>query len=244
MVDKPFGTSQTAVKRAMQQVRLRSPENGSGATAWPIEQKASANGTCLARWWLSASERGALRFPCGGLRLLRFVFVGICVPATLLAFGGCLGYRIGAESLYPVSIRTVYVPVFESDSFRRNLGERLTEAVIKEIELKTPYKVTGDSNADSILAGRITHETKRVLVLNRYHDPRESEVSLQVEVRWLDRQNNLIREAAAIPLPDEVATLRETALLVPEAGHSVATAQQQAIHRLAEQIVSMMEAPW
>jgi hypothetical protein len=157
---------------------------------------------------------------------------------------GCVGYRIGAESLYPVNIRTVYVPVFESDSFRRNLGERLTEAVIKEIELKTPYKVTGDSGADSILSGRITHDTKRVMVLNKYHDPRENEVSLQIQVRWLDRQSNLIREAAPIPLPDEVATIRETALLVPEVGHSVATAQQQAIHRLAEQIVSMMEAPW
>jgi len=176
--------------------------------------------------------------------LPRRCLVGLSLLAVVLALGGCFGYRIGAESLYPVSIHTVYVPVFESDSFRRNLGERLTEAVIKEIELKTPYKVTGDSNADSILSGRITHDTKRVMVLNRYHDPRESEVSLQVEVRWLDRQNNLIREAAPIPLPDEVATLRETALLVPEAGHSVATAQQQAIHRLAQQIVSMMEAPW
>jgi hypothetical protein len=82
------------------------------------------------------------------------------------------------------------------------------------------------------------------MVLNKFHDPRENEVGLQIQVRWLDRQSNLIREAAPIPLPDEVAAIRETALLVPEAGHSVATAQQQAIHRLAEQIVSMMEAPW
>jgi hypothetical protein len=45
---------------------------------------------------------------------------------------GCAPYRMGVQSLYSCNIRTVYVPMFESDSFRRNLGERLTEAVQKE----------------------------------------------------------------------------------------------------------------
>ena len=35
-----------------------------------------------------------------------------------------------------------------------------------------------------------------------------------------------------------------TSNLIPEAGQSVATAQQQAIERLAQQIVGTMEAPW
>lgn len=210
---------------------------------WRIHKPARSGWSRRARWRCTVSGGGSWPRRCAVLTSRRCL-IGLWLGAAVLALGGCVGYRIGTDSLYPVSIRTVYVPVFESDSFRRNLGERLTEAVIKEIELKTPYKVTGDSNADSILSGRITHDNKRIMVLNKYHDPRESEVSLQVEVRWLDRQNNLIREASSIPLPDDVATIRETALLVPEAGHSVATAQQQAIHRLAEQIVSMMEAPW
>ena len=40
-------------------------------------------------------------------------------------------------------VSTVYVPMIESGSYRRDLGERLTEAVAKQIELKTPYKVVG-----------------------------------------------------------------------------------------------------
>ena len=32
--------------------------------------------------------------------------------------------------------------------------------------------------------------------------------------------------------------------MIPEVGQSVATTQQQAIQRLAEQIVSTMEEPW
>ena len=53
---------------------------------------------------------------------------------VLLFFCGCAGYQIGNQSLYPPEIHTVYVPMFQSNSFRRNLGERLTEAVVKEIE--------------------------------------------------------------------------------------------------------------
>jgi hypothetical protein len=168
------------------------------------------------------------------------------LPALVgLCAAGCAGYRIGSASLYPAHIRTVYVPVFESDSFRPHLGERLTEAVMKEIEEKTPYKVVGDAaQADSVLSGRITGETKRVLVENRYDLPRQVEVNLQVQVRWLDRQENLIRDASPIPLPPELVTIGESATATPEAGSSIATAQQQAIHRLAVQIVAMMEAPW
>src|SRR5262245_62122078 len=85
---------------------------------------------------------------------------------TLLLFGiavivGCAPYRMGTPSLYSCNVRTVYVPVFESNSYRRGLAERLTEAVQKEIERRTPYKVVGSSvNADSILTGKLLTDTK------------------------------------------------------------------------------------
>ena len=94
---------------------------------------------------------------------LLFVFL----PALAL-LGGCAGYQIGNQSLYPVNIRTVYVPMFQSASFRPYLGERLTEAVMKEIELKTPFKVVSDPNADSTLSGRIVGEGKEVLIGSRW----------------------------------------------------------------------------
>src|SRR5207244_7174952 len=106
------------------------------------------------------------------------------VPVMLALLGGCAGYRAGTASLYPPDIHTVYVPVFESDSFRRYLGERLTEAVVKEIELKTPYKVVNSPQADSILYGRLVNDTKRVIVENRFDQPRETEVNMIVQVGW------------------------------------------------------------
>jgi len=162
----------------------------------------------------------------------------------LLVFAGCATYHVGNASLYPPHIRTVYVPIFESDSYRRNLGERLTEAVTKEIEAKTPYKVMGTPNADSVLTGRIVSETKRVLIEDPFDDPREVEVGLQVQVRWIDRRGDSVRSMEPVPLPSELALVGASASLVPEVGQSIAVAHQQAVQRLAEQIVGMMEAPW
>jgi hypothetical protein len=166
-------------------------------------------------------------------------------PFLLLGWlSGCAGYQIGNQSLYPPDIHTVYVPIFESRSFRRDLGERLTEAVAKEIELKTPFKVVSDPNADSVLSGRIVDERKSVLVPDLTGDARELQVGMKVEVSWCDRKGRMLRDVKSVPLPSEITDVNATANLVPEVGQSVATAQQQAICRLAEQIVGLMEKPW
>lgn len=164
--------------------------------------------------------------------------------ALLAAISGCAGYQIGAQSLYPCHIQTVYVPIFESHSFRRNLGERLTEAVMKEIELKTPYKVVGTPSADSILSGKIVTDSKRMLVPTPAGDPRQLEMGFQVLVKWVDRSGKVLRDGGCVPLDDPSVNVQATAKVVAEVGQSIASGQQQAIQRAAEQIVALMEAPW
>ena len=165
------------------------------------------------------------------------------VFVLVMTFAGCATYQIGNRTLYPQDVHTVYVPMFDSDSFRRNLGERLTEAVMKEIENKTPYKVVGTPNADSILSGRIVSETKRVVTENHYDDPRQLDVSLSIEVSWVDRGGGILYDGC-VALPPELRMVTASATFVPEYGQSVATAHQRAVERVAQQIVGMMEAPW
>jgi hypothetical protein len=173
----------------------------------------------------------------------------LCCSAALLFFypvalSGCAGYQVGAGSLYAPDVRTVFVPMIESDSYRRDLGERLTEAVVKEIELKTPYKVVNTPDADSILSARLIRDTRRTLVENAFDDPRVSEIELHAEVRWLNRRRQPIVPMQALPIPPDLVLINQTSNLIPEVGQSVASQQQQAIERLAQQIVSTMEAPW
>lgn len=170
----------------------------------------------------------------------------VAAACVTLSLSGCLGlnYQIGSRTLFPSNIETVYVPVFDSSSLRRELGEQLTEAVVKEIERRSHLKVVSSPNADTILTGKIVSETKHLLFQSRTGDPREMEVNFSVQVSWVDQRGQSIRDIPAVPIPSSMVTIGAASNLVPEVGQSVATSQQRVIQRLAEQIVSLMETPW
>jgi hypothetical protein len=168
----------------------------------------------------------------------------VSLVVLIVTIGGCAPYRLGVQSLYSCNVRTVYVPVFESDSYRRNLGERLTEAVQKEIERRTPYKVVGTPNADSVLTGRLLTEAKGVSVEAPTDEPRELQYYFTVRVNWIDRNGVEVQSMQPIPLPDSFVQAFANTQFYPEVGQSISTAQQQAIEQLARQIVGLMEAPW
>ncbi|MCL4202657.1 MAG: hypothetical protein KJ000_09185 [Pirellulaceae bacterium] len=170
--------------------------------------------------------------------------LGLIVAIVVSHSAGCAAYRFGHQSLYRPDIRTVHVPVFGSESLRKNLGERVTEAVIKEIEERTPYKVVTSPNADSILTGRITRESKRVVANNRYDDARDIETELMVQVSWVNRRGELLMQTGGIPLPQLEIEVLANSQFLPEAGQSLATSQQAAIERLAREIVNQMEIWW
>ena len=133
--------------------------------------------------------------------------------------------------------------MFESDSFRRDLGEQLTEAVCKEIEKRTPFKVVGTANADSILTGRIHTDTKHSLVREPNNEGRVVEMGLVITVTWADRRGIVQREGT-VPVPPELVTLSQTNQLIPEFGQSTVTSLERIMQGLAKKIVDMMETPW
>jgi hypothetical protein len=153
---------------------------------------------------------------------------------------GCAGYRVGAASLYPPDIHTVYVPIIESLSYRRYLGERLTEAVIKRIEEVTPFKVVHTPQADSVLNCQIQTDVKQMMMMSPTSEMRQGKIAFHISVNWTDRRGSALATDTAIPLP----TIDQSSNMFPELGQSVTTAQQQTIDKLARQIVGMMETPW
>lgn len=162
---------------------------------------------------------------------------------ALMFTAGCASYQFGQSARFPRDVQTVYVPMIESDSFRRFLGERLTEAVCKQIETDTPYKVVNDPNADTVLYVRLVNDTKRLLVNNIQGDVRDSELNFQINVSWVNRRGVSIGQQD-IPLPPEMVDVGQTSDLIAEYGRSTATQQQEIIDRLASRIVGLMEAAW
>jgi hypothetical protein len=131
----------------------------------------------------------------------------------------------------------------ESSSFRPDLGEKLTEAIVKEIERRTPYKVVGSPNADSILSAKLIEDTKRVIVENKFDEARSTEVNYQVRVTWINRKGDQIYNGA-VPLPPQFVQLGQGANYIPEYGQSYTTSEMQVVQKLAAQIVGLMEVPW
>ena len=164
--------------------------------------------------------------------------------AVLLALSGCATYRFGAASLYRPDVRTVYVPMIENMTYRRHLGEQLTEALVKEIELHTPYKVVHTPQADSVLRGTIVSEYKNVLSEDGNDNPRDIEFDLGVRFSWTDLAGNSLMQPCMVPLADSNLTVNQAASFVPEAGQSVATARMDAIQKIAHQVVGEMESTW
>ena len=157
--------------------------------------------------------------------------------ATALA--GC-GYT--TRPMYPCTVQTVYVPMFQSKVFRRGLEFQITEAVCKEIEQKTPFKVVHCDNADTTLKGEIKSVRKRVLIQTPEDEPRLLETALVVEVEW--RDNRTGEMICNDQTPGVNFPVRSESQYAPELGETTATAFQETVHKLAVQIVAMMEEPW
>ena len=161
---------------------------------------------------------------------------GAAILPSILSIG--CGYSVRPP--YNREIRTVYVPIFRSLTFRRDLNLMLTEAVAKEIEKRTPYKVVGTpEGADSTLSGEVVFADKNLLVENPQNLPRQLSADLVVNVRWTDNRQNV-----SDPKDVGSVTMRETVTFSPEFGDTAMMAYQKACQKMAEQIASMMEEPW
>lgn len=160
---------------------------------------------------------------------------------SVVTIAGC-GYTLGTQTLHDV--RTVHVPVFQSDSHRRNLDYLLTEAVHREIRTRTSYRLEDAETADTILKGRIVEIRKSVLSENSYDDPRELQLMLGTEVTWIDRRSGQILHQQTFSVSPQLSQQASNVSFAPEVGHSLATAQQEAAQRLASRIVDVLEAPW
>jgi outer membrane lipopolysaccharide assembly protein LptE/RlpB len=85
-----------------------------------------------------------------------------CVVALMLGTAGCGYHQVGAATHVPVDVRTVAVPIFVSKVQAYNTETVFTQAVVRELNTRTKYRVltTGDgSNADAVLRGTIVNET-------------------------------------------------------------------------------------
>jgi hypothetical protein len=168
---------------------------------------------------------------------VRLLFRAIALAVLVAALPAGCGYSVRPP--FDQKVRTVYVPVFRSQTFRREINYQLTELVMKEIERRTPYKVVGTpEGADTVLEGVIQSEMKNVIVESPYNLPRQLNAVITVSVTWT---TNPPTEAERRRGPTVIS---EMVNFAPELGETTETAFYRASQNIATQIVDMMEMPW
>lgn len=163
--------------------------------------------------------------------------LAVAVATLTVAAAGC-GYHLRPP--YNPKIRTIYVPIFKSSQFRRDLNFQLTQMVIEEIERRSFFKVVNDPDgADARLEGVISFQDKSLTVENPNNLPRHLQAMMQVNVTFVDNQTRArrTREIPAVGFSD-------TSPFYPEIGETTQLGFAKTMQRLARDIVNTMEEPW
>lgn len=173
--------------------------------------------------------------------MIRITLFACTMLAAAFAATGC-GYMVGGE--FPTEVRTIHIPTFTSTSFRRDFHLELTEAVQKEVQSRTHFRLAKEGMADTKLTGRLVEIRKDVLGETAQDDPRQLQLSVAVEILWEDLNTGRVLAQNQMPMDRQTIQMISTADFAPEVGQSLATAKQLAIQKLAADIVDSMEAPW
>lgn len=162
--------------------------------------------------------------------------IGGGILLTLLAFlpAGC-GYT--AKSIYPAGIETVAVPIWKNMTFRRGLEFRLSEAIDKNIESRTPYRLAPLSRADTELTGTIKTVTESVLS-NSFQTnlPQETQITLVVNFTWRDLHSGKVLSRRI--------NFATSSTEIPQIGQQLPDAEQMAVERMARAVVNQMQRSW
>jgi hypothetical protein len=133
----------------------------------------------------------------------------------------------------------VAVPLFENRSFYRDLERDVSEALIRELELRTPYKVVPVDRADTVLKGTITAVDQSRM--SRRPDgglPQEEELRIRVNFEWQDlRRAKLLRERRGFSAVGRYVPAIEV-------GEPYQLAAHRAAQDLARAIVAAMGESW
>jgi len=156
-----------------------------------------------------------------------------CGSVLLLVSGG--GYT--TERPFPAHVRSIFVEMFHTHDFRKDLEFKLTEAVAKRIEMDTEYRLASRKNADTVLSGEIIEIRQNKLGESfRTGLPREKGVTFVVSFRWKDQRSGKIlveRRRSAY-----------TTTYIPPVGESFFDGAVRGLDGVAEQIVEALETAW
>ena len=118
--------------------------------------------------------------------MIRFILIATCL-ITIQACSNDPTMGYSSNSLYSPAYRSVALPIFKNETMMRELEFQLTDALIKEIESKTPYRILGEQYADTLLTGTIKNvELQTISQSTTTGLDGEVLINVTVDFEWLD----------------------------------------------------------
>jgi outer membrane lipopolysaccharide assembly protein LptE/RlpB len=89
----------------------------------------------------------------------------------LLPLSGCGYHQVGAATHVPVNVRTVAVPIFQSKVQAYNTEMAFTQAVVRELNTRTRYRVLTNVNPNTSATDQSADATLRGTILTQAVTP-------------------------------------------------------------------------
>jgi len=173
------------------------------------------------------------------VRAARLTLLWVVLGSLLAACASDPSRGYSFAPTYEDDVRTVAVPVFDNQTFSHGVEFRLTEAIIKEIRLATPWRVVNPGTSDTTIEGRVVEsELRRVTTRRATGLVQEQALVLTVDFDWMDNRTG---ETLVSRRRFSVAETFSPARPVQE---RLETGEFGATQRLAHDIVSELRSKW
>lgn len=164
-------------------------------------------------------------------------FRAVWTALVLLGVSLLAGCSYSTQRPFRTDIQSIHVEMFHSREFRRELEFRLTESIVKRIELDTPYRIAPRKSADALLTGELIRVRNRTFGNDFDTDlPREIGSTIVVRYRLKDMRNGEI-------LVERPRFVYQSSY-IPPLGETFTQGMTRAMDGLAELIVESMETGW
>jgi outer membrane lipopolysaccharide assembly protein LptE/RlpB len=160
--------------------------------------------------------------------------------AFALLLSGCGYHSAGSATHIPASVRTIAVPVFATHSQAYHSEMALTQAVVRELNTRTSYRVltSGTADADAVLSGTILTQSSVPLTYDSTSGETSSYlVTLTVKVVLTARDGRVLYRNDALSYREQYQSTQDLTGFIREDPAAVNRLARSFAHALVDDLL-------
>ncbi|WP_263379884.1 LptE family protein [Granulicella paludicola] len=172
-------------------------------------------------------------------KLLGLAMLSSFVGLLCVGLSGCDYHAVGSATHIPANVQTLAVPIFQSKVQAFNTETAFTEAVVRELNTRTKYRISASEkgSADATLKGTITAQTVTPLT----YDPSSGQtssylVSITASVQLVAQDGTVLYQNDAMAWHEQYQSTQDLSGFVQEDG----AAMRRVSKEFAKALVSDM----